>query len=393
MSILLVVGGLLALIVGAELMVRGASGIAAALGISPLIVGLTVVAFGTSAPELAVAVTAGATGNAAVTLGNVVGSNVFNVLAILGISALIAPLAVSHQLVRLDVPVMIAASLAALAVAADGSIGLIDGIILLAAFAVYTVVLILIARRQARSQAGLGARGGAAESPGPVADTAPAGATHSADEEAAAGSAARPRPRWLVNLLMVAVGLGLLVAGSQWLVRGAADIATALGMSEFVIGVVIVATGTSMPELVTSVVAGLRGNRDIAVGNVVGSNIFNALIVLGGGAVADGAAGGGGAAAAGLPGLTVEPAVLRFDMIVMVVVALGCLPIFFTGFRIDRWEGGLFLAYYAAYLAYLLGVATRGLTIGLAFAAPLTLVTVAVIAVGQLRRRGRRGRA
>ena len=382
MSILLVVGGLLALIAGSQWLVRGASGIAAALGISPLIVGLTVVAFGTSAPELAVAVTAGATGNAAVTLGNVVGSNVFNVLAILGISALIAPLAVSHQLVRLDVPVMIAASLAALAVAADGSIGLMDGIILLAAFAVYTVVLILIARRQARTRADLDRLRDAGGTPNAADGVAP-------DDN----PAARPRPRWLINLLMVAVGLGLLVAGSQWLVRGAADIATALGMSEFVIGVVIVATGTSMPELVTSVVAGLRGNRDIAVGNVVGSNIFNALIVLGGGAVAAGAAGGGGAAAAGLPGLTVEPAVLRFDMIVMVVVALGCLPIFFTGFRIDRWEGGLFLAYYAAYLAYLLGVATRGLTIGLAFAAPLTLVTVAVIAVGQLRRRGRRGRA
>ncbi len=376
---LLVAGGLVALVVGAELLVRGASGIAAALGISPLIVGLTVVAFGTSAPELAVAVTAGATGNAAVTLGNVVGSNVFNVLAILGVSALIAPLAVSHQLVRLDVPVMIAASIAAPAVAVDGSIGMIDGIILVAAFAVYTAVLVVIARRQAQSRADLAGGPGAAGKPDVAARTAPG-----------PGPTVRRRARRLMNLLLVAVGLGLLVVGSRWLVRGAADIAAALGMSEFVIGVVIVATGTSMPELVTSVVAGLRGNRDIAVGNVVGSNIFNALIVLGGGAVAAAAtAGAGGAAAAGFPGLIVEPAVLRFDMVVMVVVALGCLPIFFTGFRIDRWEGALFLAYYAAYVAHLLGVATRGLTIGLIFAAPLTLVTVGVIAAGQLRRRRR----
>lgn len=350
MTLLLFAAGLLLMIFGAELLVRGASRLAAAVGLSPLVIGLTVVAFGTSAPELAVSLRSTLSGQDSVALGNVIGSNTFNVLFILGLSALITPLAVSSQLVRLDVPVMIAASLGVIGLALDGGIGRIDGLLLCAGFVAYTAALLLAPK---------GDKGEAAES---------------------------SETRRLTPTLQVLGGLALLVLGSNWMVAAAVAMATTLGVSELVIGLTIVAAGTSMPEVVTSVVASLRGERDIAVGNIVGSNLFNLLAVL------------GVAAVAAPGGVAVEPSVLRFDLPVMAAVAVVCLPIFFTGMAIDRWEGAVLLGYYAAYTAYLVLAATGHAALPafssgmLWFVIPLTALTLVVLTAHALLRRGPPGR-
>ena len=342
LTLILFVLGLGLLIAGAELLVRGAAGIAAVAGVSPLLVGLTVVAYGTSAPEMSVSVMSALDGRADLAFGNVVGSNIFNVLFILGLSALLAPLVVARQLVRLDVPLMIAVSALAWLLAGDGVVGRSEGLLLVAGLALYTVAQVWLARR----------------------DPKPA----SSDE----AQPLKPLPWWQLALLVL-VGLALLVLGSRWLVDGAVALARTLGLSELIIGLTIVAAGTSLPEVATSVLATLRGQRDIAVGNVVGSNIFNLLGVLGLSAVV---------APDGVP---VAPPALAFDVPVMLAVALACLPIFFTGHRIHRWEGWLFLLYYAAYTGFLVLDSTDHDLLPLYsallgwFVLPLTVATLLVI--------------
>ncbi len=256
MTIVLFIIGLGFLIGGAEALVRGASRLAAAVGISPLVIGLTVVAFGTSVPELAVSVRAGYFGQADVALGNVVGSNICNVLLILGAAAAVAPLAISARLVRFDVWVMIGVSLILLMLVMDGRVGRVDSLLLLAGAVAYTAWLIYESRKRDAHRP----------------ETAPSG------EDPARKIT---RHNWLINVGLVLLGLVLLTVGAQWLVNGAVTFARALGISELIVGLTIVAVGTSLPELATSVVAAARGQRDIAVGNVVGSNIFNILVVLG----------------------------------------------------------------------------------------------------------------
>jgi len=345
--VLFVLGGAL-LVLGAELLVRGASRLAVAIGISPLVVGLTVVAFGTSAPEMAVTVGSAYAGQAEVALGNVVGSNIFNVLFILGVSALIAPLVVASKLVRRDVPLMIGASVAVLVFALDGGIGRIDGVLLFLGIIGYTVFLIRQSRRET--------------------------AEIEREYEGAVGDEGKPSSP-AVNVVMILVGLGLLVLGSQWLVDAAVATASALGVSELVIGLTIVAAGTSLPEVATSVMATIRGARDIAVGNVVGSNLFNILAVLGlGGIVAP-------------DGIPVPDGALTFDIPIMIGVAIACLPIFLTGYTIARWEAGVFFGYYLAYVTYLvLDAAEHGLAGQLAaaitwFVLPLTALTIGITVV------------
>lgn len=356
---LLLVGGLAVLAGGAELLVRGASRLALAVGLTPLVVGLTVVAFGTSAPELAVSVGAGRAGLDGLALGNVVGSNVFNVLFILGLSALAAPLVVARQLVRLDVPVMIGASVLVLVFAGDGRIGPLDGALLASGLVAYTAWLLRAGRRPEAEAS--------AVEPSPTAATNP-----------------RPPPRLAVDLGLIAGGLALLVLGSRWLVDGATGIAVALGVSDVIVGLTIVAAGTSMPELATSVVATLRGQRDLAIGNVVGSNVFNLLGILG---VATLATPGG---------LAVPDAILAFDAWVMLAVAVVCLPIFVSGYGIARWEGAVLLAGYVAYTATLVGLATSGAVAPapamLAWALGVPTAVLLVVGLGpSLARRARHG--
>ena len=362
MTLLLFVVGGAFLIAGAELLVRGASRLAIAAGISPLVVGLTVVAFGTSAPELAVTVGASHAGVADVALGNVVGSNIFNVLFILGVSALIAPLVVDQQLVRLDVPLMIGTSVLVLVLALDGEIGRLDGVLLAGGIVAYTVFLI---RKSRRETAGVRAVYEAAY-----------GAE--AYETEFGAKSAGPRT-WPIDLAFIAGGLFLLVFGARWLVSAAVTTATALGVSELVIGLTIVAAGTSLPEVATSILAAVRGQRDIAVGNVVGSNLFNLLAVLGFGSVL---------APSGIP---VAPGVLAFDLPIMIGVAVAALPIFFTGYAIERWEGAVFLGCYVAYTVYLVLDAADHAALDeygaamLYFVVPLLALTLAVLSGRALR--------
>ncbi|RKT44760.1 calcium/sodium antiporter [Thiocapsa rosea] len=346
LTILTLAVGLVLLTAGAESLVRGASNIAARLGIPSLIVGLTIVAFGTSAPEMAVSVAAAWSDQADIALGNVVGSNIFNVLFILGLSALVVPLAIGSQLIRVDVPLMIGASILVLLLALDGHIGRLDGAILFSGIILYTGFQI---RQGLRERTSLADR----VNPG---DDRSLSSTH-----------------WWIDPLWVLGGLVILVIGSRLLVTSAVSIAQALGVSELVIGLTIVAAGTSLPELATSVVASIRGERDIAVGNVVGSNVFNLLAVL------------GLASLVSPSGIAVAEQALRFDLPVMVAVAIACLPIFVTGREIARWEGGLFFAYYLAYTAYVVMAAMHHAALDvygaamLWFVLPLTGVTLAVL--------------
>lgn len=352
--VLFLVAGLVLLIWGAELLVRGASRIATAAGISPLVVGLTVVAFGTSSPELAVSVMSAFKDQADLALGNVVGSNIFNILLILGLSAIIVPLIVAQQLVRFDVPVMIGVSILALILGYDGTIGRLDGVLLFSGAIAYTVFLI----RQSRKESS---------------------AAVTAEYEQKFGST-KPVSVWK-NVLLVVIGLAGLMLGSKWLVTSAVAIAQSFGVSEMVIGLTIVAAGTSMPEVATSVVAAIRGERDIAVGNVVGSNIFNILCVLGLSSIVAPA------------GIEVSEAAVRFDIPVMIAVAVACLPIFFAGYRISRGNGLAFLGFYIAYILYLILTATRHDSIGtlrtamLYFILPITALTLIVITVREFKTR------
>ena len=350
----LFIAGLVGLVAGAELLVRGASKLALSFGLSPLVVGLTVVAFGTSAPEVAVSVGAALSGQTDLAVGNVVGSNIFNVLFILGLSALITPLVVDRQLIRQEVPIMIGVSVLLVVMALDGRLGLGDSALLLGLMIGYTIFLV----RQSRAQTAAEAAAKGDKSGLPNAD---------------AGSWDSRLP---VQIALIVVGLALLVGGSQALLTAAITIAKALGVSDLVIGLTIVAAGTSLPEVATSVMAAIRGQRDIAVGNVVGSNVFNILGCLG---LAGLAAGGNG--------LVVPPAVLAFDLWVMVAVALACLPVFVSGREIARWEGGVFLAYYLAYVAWLVlqaqqhSAAQPFSAAMLGFVAPLTVVTLMVVLI------------
>ncbi|MEX6502409.1 calcium/sodium antiporter [Pseudomonas zhanjiangensis] len=343
------IAGLILLVAGAEVLVRGAAKLAAQFGIPPLVIGLTVVAFGTSAPETAVSVQSAWNGSGDLAIGNVLGSNIANVLLILGMTALVAPLIVSRQLIRLDVPLMIGASLLTFGLAWDGELSRLDGALLFSGVLAYTTFLIISSRRD----------------PG------------AADDEFAKefGLQEAPKPyAWLVNLGLLVAGLVLLVGGSNLLVEGAVSLARALGLSELIIGLTVVAIGTSLPELATSLIAAFKGERDIAVGNIVGSNLFNLLCVLGLASLVSPAA------------ISVSPNALAFDFPVMIAVAVACLPIFFSGYRINRWEGLLFLAYYGAYTLYLLLFATGrpfAQTFGdamLGYVLPLTAVTLVVIA-------------
>ncbi len=342
---LVLAAGLAILVVGAELLVRGASRLAWVMGVPSLVIGLTIVAYGTSAPELAVGLSSVLHGQADLAIGNAVGSNIFNVLFILGLSALIVPLQVSRQLVRLDVPLMVAVAGLLWILGQDGRLSHFEGLLLMAVGLSVAWLQIREGRKEAAGE----------------------------DVPKAATKGWRTTAH---SVFLVLAGLGLLVLGSRWLVAAATDLARAFGVSELVVGLTVVAAGTSLPEVATSVVAALRGERDIAVGNVVGSNLFNVLWALG----LPAAIGPG-------PGLVVSAQALSQDIPIMIAVCLACLPIFFTGYTIARWEGALFFAYYVAYTVVLvLGArshpALRSIEVAmLGFVLPLTALTLVVLSV------------
>jgi len=314
--------GLLLLVLGAELLVRGAVRLAAGWQVRQLIVGLTVVGFGSSAPQLAVSLQAAYTGAPDIAVGSVFGSNIFSILMVLGLSALVVPLRVPRQVIRLDVPLMIAASFLVFGMAMNQYLGRLEGLLLLGCLLLYLYLL----RRQAQRHG-----------------------RHWRNEPTST------RQRWWpLCVAAMAGGIVLLLLGGHLLLDAAVEIAAEYGLSDRFIGLTIVAVGTSMPQLATSLIAAMRGQRDIAVGNVIGGNLFNLLGVLGLTAVI-----------APAP-LTVSPNALAFDLPVMVAVAALCLPLFYAGYRVTRFEGLLLLALYAAY-----GVHVVAFTTGLGIAGRL----------------------
>ena len=355
LTLVLFVAGFVLLIAGAELLVRGASSLATLFGVAPLIVGLTVVAYGTSAPELAVSIQSSFQEQSDIALGNIVGSNIMNVLFILGLSAAISPLIVSRRLIQLEVPLTIVISVSLWVFALDGHLGRTEGLVFFGGIVAYTIFLAKQSRRE-----------------------------HDGDDwraERAAGNQSRGRAI-LTRVGLALVGLVLLALGADWLVDGAVQLAGTLGVSELVIGLTIVAIGTSLPEVATSVVATIRGQRDIAVGNILGSSICNILLVL-------------GATSLIVPGGMIVPeSAQNFDIPIMTAVAVACLPIFFTGHLIARWEGFLLVGYYVAYVLYLLLRAsehdqlrdTYNLVM-LAFVVPLTALTLGIVVARALRSR------
>jgi len=308
---LMLLAGLGALYFGADWLVRGGASLAARLGVTPLLVGLTVVAYGTSTPELVVSSMAAAKGQGAIAIGNAVGSNIFNIGLILGLTALICPMRVQFQLVKFDTPVMIGAALLFLLFFRDATIQFWEAIVFLAAIIGYTVMNIRLARRQASVEV----------------------------EREFGESVPQPTGSAWQDAGLIVVGLAVLVLGSRLFVTGAVDLARLLKLSEALIGLTIVAAGTSLPELASSLMAAWRKQPDIAIGNVVGSNIYNILAIL------------------GVSGVIAPPingqGVSLTDTLVMSGISILLLVIAWTGFHLRRWEGALLLAIYGGYLWHL----------------------------------------
>ncbi len=312
--------GIAALIVGANLLVAGASGAAIGLGVHPVVVGLTVVAFGTSAPELAVSIDAGRIGEVEVALGNVIGSSIANVLLVLAVAALAGGVLVSRRIRRVELPLLVGVSAGVTVLAIDGSYGRIDGAVLLAGFVAYTVWVVQTARRERRATPG---------------------------DDVSESDQALPVvvAGWLLAGRIL-VGLMVLVIGADWLVSSAEETAIALGVSEVVVGLTVVAVGTSLPELVTTVIAARRNERDLAVGNAVGSNLFNLLAAL------------GAAVLVSPNGADVDRELLFVDLPVMVAAAAALWLLVRRSGILRARAGGLMLASYATYLVVVITMAT-----------------------------------
>jgi cation:H+ antiporter len=319
MTIVLFVLGLVSLIVGAELFLKAVDHFGLKWGISPLIMGLTVVAFATGAPELAISIKAAMSGSADLVLGNIIGSNIANILLILGITALIAPLNITRRVVSVDVPIVIAASALVYVLALDKQLSSLDGIIFLAGLVAYSYFTFLQIKKNKDET-----------------EVEEVFQYESNPEDLAKGAFF-----YVKNIGLLLIGLTLIVLGSGWMVDSAVTIATILGLSELVIGLTIVSIGTSLPEVATSLSAARKGKADIAVANVLGSNLYNMLLTLG-------------------LTLVIAPNILdvsmdaiNLDLPFMLAVSIACIPIFIAGFNLTRLDGSLFLFYYTAYLTYL----------------------------------------
>ena len=347
-TIAVLIAGLIGLVAGAESLVRGAARLAARTGMSSVVIGLTVVAFGTSAPELAVSIgdtLRGGPQAGSIAIGNVIGSNIANILLVLGTAAAVGgALFVAQRIVRLDVPIMIGASVLVFLFVLNEELGRLEGVVLLLALTAYLTWTVRSATR----------------------GSAPDVVTEY-DEALDHDSLAKASVFADIGFLIL--GLGLLVFGSQALVSSASDIAADLGVSDLVIGLTVVAIGTSLPEVATSVLAAFRGQRDLAVGNAIGSNLFNLLAVLGVTAVISPNA------------IPVAASAVQVDIPVMIAVAVACLPIFANGYVLNRWEGIVFLLAYAGYLTWLVLDANENVSrdaygkVTLFFVTPILAVT------------------
>jgi cation:H+ antiporter len=359
--LVLIALGLIVLVVGAELLVRGSVRLAAAAGLSPMVIGLTVVSLGTSSPELGVSLQAALAGDDGLAIGNVIGSSIFNLTFLLGIGAVVTPLLVKQRLVRIDVPILIGLVAVLWVMSLDGRIGRLEGLLLLAGGVGYSILVV---------------RAEGAESPDVRAE-------YDRALQEAGGRSLVPLGR---AAFLVVLGLAGLIAGGHWMVEGAAQMARDLGIDELIIGLTIVAIGTGLPEIAATVLAAMRREPDLAVGNAIGSSIYNVLIVL------------GVCAAAAPRGLSVAPSGIWFDIPVLSLAALLCVPVFLWGGRVTRGEGLLLLAFYLGYLGILvrtarLQTALTGPSPDLAWflVPPLAFLGMVFLEAGLRRRRNRTG--
>lgn len=320
-SSIVFISGLVIIILGAEFVLRGAARLASRLGIKPIIIGLTVVSIGTSVPELAVGITAVSEGSGALAVGNIAGTNILNILFILGLSAAIKPLPLQLLSIRFDVPVMIVSAIALFVMSLDGRLSRIEGVILVLGAIAYTIALVRISRMESSEM-----REEFAEEFG----------------QKALLKKSNTALSWTLNIVLLIAGLGLCVLGAQLLVEGAVSIARSLGVSDAVIGLTIVAIGTSAPELATTVMATIKDDRDVAVGNLIGSSISNILFILGVTCVV------------ASNGVDVSQDVLWLDLPLAALVAIACYPVFRSDRMVSRKEGIAFVSAYLLYMAFLL---------------------------------------
>ncbi|MEM7273195.1 MAG: calcium/sodium antiporter [Actinomycetota bacterium] len=364
--------GLLVLLVSGHLVVTAASRIGLRFGLTPTVVGLTVVAAGTSAPELAVVFQAIAADDTELAVGSIIGSNIANVLLVLGVVAGLGAITVTSRVVRADIPVMIAASVAFLVLAADGRLGRLDGALLLSGLAVF-VGRTLYSGSRARARADQDRDQRQIVVGGGFGSIGRAKKRNDGERTGPLAVLVRSMDRLPVAIAALGVGVAGLALAARLVVTGAEAIAVGLGVPELIVGLTVVAIGTSAPEIVTTVIAAMRGRRDLAVGNAVGSNIFNILLVLGGPTVLTG-------------GISIGDDALRLDLPILVAAAVACLPMVFWDHRLDRWEGLVFVGYYLAYLAFLVLDATGSrirdpfAVVIIGFVVPLTVLT-GVVAV------------
>lgn len=363
MAVVSFLGGLIGLLIGGHFVVDGASKIGARFGLSPMVIGLTVVAAGTSAPELAVVFRAIAADDTELAIGSIIGSNIANVLLVLGLVATFGTIRVTNRVVRVDIPIMIGASVALLVLSLDNRLSRLDGILLFSALVAFVTWTLWATPKHTEEHLGEG--GG-----GPGADLG---------IRVKAGPLAGGLKALGVEVVGLVVGIGALAVAARFVVSGAEEIAISLGVPELIVGLTIVALGTSAPEIVTTVIAALKGRRDLAVGNAVGSNIFNILLVL-------------GASTTLAPrGIAISRDALELDLPILVAAAVACLPIVFWDNKLDRWEGAVFVGYYLAYLTFLVLDATGHRAsdpfafVLLAFVMPLTVLTLAVVVFRQRR--------
>ncbi|MEX2603429.1 MAG: calcium/sodium antiporter [Gracilimonas sp.] len=324
MTVIIFVAGLALLIGGAELFLKSVDKFGIAWRVSPVIMGLTVVAFATGAPELAISLQAAIEGRPDLVLGNIIGSNISNILLILGITGLIAPLAITNRIIKRDVPMVIAASVLMYVLAMDGVLSPLDGVFILLALLAYSIYMYFQIKSDRKNN-------------------------HREELSQAAIDILKNNPAFFYTkyIFLLLVGLFMIVAGSRLMVHAAVTIAEILGVSELIIGLTIVSIGTSLPEVATSVSAARKKDYDTAIANVLGSNLYNILLTLGLTIVI-------------APGvISVSPDAIKFDMPVMIIVIIACLPLFWPGKQLGRIEAAGFLIYYAAYLAYLVLIATQ----------------------------------
>ncbi|MEM9891469.1 MAG: calcium/sodium antiporter [Actinomycetota bacterium] len=344
-------GGLVGLLVAGHIVVEGSSRLGRLFGLPETVVGLTIVAAGTSAPELAVVLQSVLADDTDLAVGSIIGSNIANVLLVLGLAACFGTIRVTNRVVRVDIPIMIGASGALLTMTLDGNLDRLDGVLLFVALLLF-VTWTLRANRGASQNIGL---------PDETTEQTSGDEGHSSFARAVVPSAIR-----------LVIGVGGLALAADLVVSGAKQIAVGLGVPELIVGLTVVALGTSAPEVVTTVIAAVQGRRELAVGNAVGSNIFNIFLVLGlSTAIAPG-------------GIAVDRDAVQLDLPIMVAAAVACLPMVFWDRKFDRWEGIVFVTYYIAYLAFLTLDATgsplsRAFAIAMAgFVGPLLLLTVIV---------------